>query len=85
MEGEQHEQWLETDTVPERKPGLQVGSLAYGWPGAPIKNLLEEAHVSNIGAFGVEELGTTSSQTLLLFPALPSLLAVCIFLCFQPR
>lgn len=52
--------------------------------GTPTKDVAEEALVSNIGVFGVKELETPSSQTLMLLPALPSLLAVWFFLCFQP-
>lgn len=61
----------------KREEAGAAGWESCRWPGGtPTKDLLEEeALVSSIEVFGVEDLGPPSSQTLLPLPALPSLLA----------
>lgn len=64
----------------KREEAGAAGWVSRRWPGGtPTKDLLEEALVANTEVFGVEELGSPSSQALLPLPALPGLLAGLFF------
>lgn len=77
--------WLVRAVAGDKIQGKREEAGAADWEprgrpgGTPVKDLPEEVLVSNIGLFGVEELGTPSSHTLLLLPDLPCILAVWFF------